>query len=161
MNKSIFGIVLYTLLIWAYNTGTGEAQTSGVSTTKQMGNITQDEANKMCKEYAKVAKKIRQGNCTLDALTTVKSEKECKTVRSSCLDSIDAEPADADECAKVDIAELTGCAATVSEVESCFSQLIDYAKSLSCKDFGSALPTAPDCMETLQNQYGGGDSASQ
>jgi hypothetical protein len=154
MNKKIIYAILVSLLL-AYNYGAGRADdgtNSGVSKEKILHRVTKEESNKMCKLYAKMAKKIEKANCTLDGLKNGKNESECKTIEKECLNSYESRPADLMQCSKVDMDKYKNCTVTVGELEECYSELIEYAKTLKCSNISNFIESMPDCMETMQNE---------
>lgn len=145
--------VIYCILILSIFSGFGHADSSGVTPTKQLLQIDKNEIKLMCNSYRKDAREIKKGNCTLDGLVKAKDPDECLEISKSCLKRIE-ESSDSKECAGINVAGFAGCTVTIGEIEKCFSQLVDYAKSLDCSQFGQKLHEPPTCMDELRMKCG-------
>lgn len=135
--------------------GVIEASDSGIDKEKKLQNVSDKDAKQMCKAYHADAVEIAKANCTLDALVNAEDKAQCETMQKECLKRVGDEKEDPNECKQMNLATFENCAFTVGELEACVSQLIEYAKSLSCEKFGSELSASPVCMENLQAKCDG------
>jgi hypothetical protein len=151
----------FLLFVFAYGCGSS-GSIGGVSSSKKMNELTDEEVTKVCKALSKYDANMGSTDCTMQGLSA-DSKAECEQVRSACIaENNSYETAgnsggaagsgydNEDYCNGLDASNVKGCPATVGELDSCVKSFANYMKSLSCDILdGSKSSQPPSCTTSL------------
>ncbi|WP_437335011.1 hypothetical protein [Sorangium sp. So ce394] len=126
-------------------TGGNGGETGGDLDDKQLGDLTDEEAQAVCDAVAASAADVtKEDACELVGLiaaATPDSGLDCETAKEQCIAEPD-EPAEEELCTAEDFA---GCAATVAEFKACTDSQFEMIKALTCESDLESFKLPPEC----------------
>ncbi|WP_437609145.1 hypothetical protein WMF20_49490 [Sorangium sp. So ce834] len=145
-------------------TGGNGGETGGDLDDKQLGDLTDAEAQAVCDALAASAADItKEDGCELFGLiaaATPGSGLDCETAKEQCMNEPE-EPAEEGMCPTEDFA---GCTATVAEFKACTNRQLETVKALTCESDLASVETPPECEaigEKCPELAGGGDTGGE
>ena len=148
--------------------GGGSGVNSGISGSKVVEDLSDDEATKLCESVSNAGDSLGEisddQGCIAGGAATTENKAACEEFVETCQmqpdDGDDDEPDEEPEEGSCDDAAdvFEGCKATVAEVENCFNALIDQfheIEDLTCDDAGSVT------LEELQGLPGACDAVQE
>ena len=141
--------------------GGGGGFNSGVDESKQVSELTDEEANQICRAAEEYGDSLisKSQACTFASLLFSEDEASCNQFKAACEDAPEEEDEE-DDCTEGLPPELEGCTATVAEMEACQEAVAGQVRSviagLSCADagnaenLGSALNVDPESLPSCQ-----------
>jgi hypothetical protein len=154
----------FLLFVLAYGCSSS-GSTGGVSSSKKMNELTDEEVTRVCKALSEYDADMGSAHCTTEGLAA-DNKAECEQVQSACIaENNSYETAgssggaagsgydDEAYCEGLDASNVQGCTATVGELDSCVKSFANYMKSLSCDMLdGSKSLQPPSCATSLTNK---------
>jgi hypothetical protein len=123
--------------------GGGGSFNTGVDGSKQVGQLTDEEANQVCRASDAYGSDLltKEQSCVFGALLFAQDTAGCEEFAQMCREAPE-EPDEPDACDEGLPPEVEGCTATVDEFEACTeasaNQLRNTVAGLSCADAGNA-----------------------
>ena len=161
MRGLVAGLALFALCACDDDDGGGGSFNSGVDGTKQVSDLTDDEANAICRAAASYGESLisRRQACVVASILFSEDSASCNQFAQAC-EQAPAEPDDEDDdCQDGLPAELRDCDATVAEMESCqvglANLVVQAVQGLSCSQAGS-----PDAQERASSIFSAGNPAA-
>ena len=151
-------LAFFTCLFALVNCGGDDSSNgSGVSKSKKINEVTNEEAKQLCQSYSSDFADIAKSSCTFEGLMVSSTKDACEQIKSACIAQINqGSDAGADasgvECDGTDMTDMANCTTTVGDFESCMNSLVSFMKGLSCSSAGGSKPTIPSCFSTLSQK---------
>lgn len=138
------GIV--TLAFLGCKSGSGGGGSSGVSSSKKVSEATAQDLMALCNAHKNDQTTIITGVCTAAGIGTG-TQAMCEQAKSKCVSD-----AASTSCSSISPSQLTGCSATIGDVEACLQQMVNYFSAMSCSMAGQTPANPPACYTSLSQQ---------
>jgi hypothetical protein len=119
----------------------------GLSSNTQLGQTTAAQRTALCESHKADLMSSATSYCVTAGIGMA-SKMLCEQKRDECVAKV------AIDC-NTSFGDLMSCTVTVGEFETCFPQVVSWAKSLSCDNFDQRLPTLPSCVDMLNTKCPG------
>ncbi|XXX76917.1 hypothetical protein WMF30_55650 [Sorangium sp. So ce134] len=142
-------------------TGGNGGETGGDLDDKQLGDLTDEEAQAVCDQLAASAEDVsKEDLCEVAGLIAAALGGDCETAKTECMNEPE-EPSEGGTCPAEDFA---GCTATVGEFMTCTNAQFDAIKALTCaSDPESFGETPPECQAISEKcpELAGGEAGGE
>ncbi|WP_437937773.1 hypothetical protein [Sorangium sp. So ce341] len=144
-------------------TGGNGGETGGDLDDKQLGDLTDAEAQAVCDAIAASAEDVtKEDACEFaGVIAAALLGEDCETAKEECLNDPE-EPTGEATCPAEDFAS---CTATVGEYTACTGAQLEFIKSLTCEStFDPAMELPPECQavsDKCPDLVGGGETGGE